>query len=143
MQYNARMWSSETLTVGRAGMKLKHFLFQPPSLIFMPLMHWVHTTTGFLLPPRISRQYNMLPGRFAWIVFVLTYGILRFIYRLLPGSFRYVADYLRVEERMGIQRRFHWLSHISSRVASTILHMAMPPRQHSYKERPKQCPVRI
>ena len=68
-----------------------------------------------------------VPGR---ISFVVSMGILRFIYRLLPGSFRYLTAYLDLERRVDAPRRARWLGHVSSVLANRILALAMPPRNN-------------
>ena len=71
MAYNAQMWSSEVVTVGKAGRQLKTFLMQPPHWLFSPLMSWVDVSTGLLLPPRIRRDYGMDVGILGQIEHIL------------------------------------------------------------------------
>jgi hypothetical protein len=95
-----KMWHSDTLAVpdGGHGMSLQRFLFKPPSLLFSLPMSWVRLCTGVLLPPCIATQYGLKQGIVQRLVFCVTFGLLRFIYKLLPGSFRYLSPYLQAEQ---------------------------------------------
>jgi uncharacterized protein (DUF2236 family) len=102
--YNHAMWNSDVLTVGTSAMRLKDFIFRPPTLIFYPMLKFIEISTAVTLPPRLRKQFGMRVNWFDTLMVVLVFGMIRCVYICIPPSVRYVTDYLRMERRRGIHR---------------------------------------
>lgn len=133
-RYNMIMWKSKILTVSDCAKDITKFLFEPPSPFFAPLMRFIHWGTICALPTRLGEQlYHRKITKIDKIILALFQGVIRFLYRFLPGSFRFLNPYLEMEKRVGIQRS--WIANFLSKLSASLAHMflaaAMPPRDPS------------
>ena len=94
-------------------------------------MKLVRFSTLMSMPPRFRTS---LLGREPYFVetvlITMIAALFRFVYRLLPGSFRYLSPYLDREIRLGYKPKIHekLFSTTSKYVARAFLAGAMPPR---------------
>lgn len=133
MEYNVAMWKSDVLTVSPAAKKISSYLFTPPSPAFAPMMKWVEMGTMMTLPRSISRQYGYQDEWMTrWIVHGTT-GLLRSVYAILPGAFRYQTSYIKAMRRCDGKdpNALPLISRASATFANAILAMAMPKRHKS------------
>jgi uncharacterized protein (DUF2236 family) len=129
--FMSAMWRSPVCQVSRTAKETAEFLLLPPSVLNQPLLDLIFWNTFCSLPPKIARQFY---GRdVSWMDYVLYAfwnGLVRFVYRLLPLSFRRLSAYMRYEDRVGGGLWFYerWLGAASARIVNRVLDTAMPPR---------------
>ncbi|KAH9255231.1 hypothetical protein BASA81_006671 [Batrachochytrium salamandrivorans] len=123
---------SKLIQVSETALDTQEFLFLPPAPQYAPLMGLVKWTTLVALPTKIARQfggreYTTLGDR---VGFALIHGLVRFLYRFFPGSFRYLGAYWKMMERETGPRG--WvstsLSKVSAAVAKFLVSAMMPER---------------
>ncbi|KAH9252213.1 hypothetical protein BASA81_009805 [Batrachochytrium salamandrivorans] len=118
--------------VSDAALDTLEFLVLPPAPQFAPLMGFVRWSSLVSLPPRLAllyggRRHDTLADR---LLFGVLHGLLRFANRLLPGSFRFLAAYWAMHERVhGPRGRLSsLLSALSAFAAERFVALLMPER---------------
>lgn len=116
--------NSDYLAVGSDALDLKNYLLfikndaskKKTSPILQMIISWLTLMT---LPKKIALQYfGRIPTRLETIVYILFCGWIRFTYRLLPSSFRFLNAYLDMKKRIGMEES---LFHRGMRFCSGIL----------------------
>jgi uncharacterized protein (DUF2236 family) len=97
--YNARMWSSDVLTVSSTARSLKDVLVRAPSPALAPFWSWYSAFTAASLPARIRAQYGFSWGRTEEAVFESSKRALRALRRTLPKQLRTLPVYRRALAR--------------------------------------------
>lgn len=125
------MLNSEALVVSKDAKTIDLFLWKPPSGYLAPLLNQVRRSTAVMLPPRLAEEfYPRKIGKIDTLLWCLLAGLIRFIYRLLPYSVRWLTPYLRLQERMGLNRSVinRLLMSFSQTFANFGLRQIMPQR---------------
>ncbi|GBG33926.1 Hypothetical Protein FCC1311_101492 [Hondaea fermentalgiana] len=125
------MVHSRVLAVGGTASRIDSFLWAPPKARFWPLMALTRWVSLCQLPPRLGEAFGGRKiGRMERMRAALVLGYVRFTYRLMPPSFRWLTAYLAQEERYGKTQSpaAKYLSQVSARVANLGLDALMPPR---------------
>ena len=100
---------------------------------FVPVVcarvQWVVRHSSIVqLPPELQARFG--PGCNRWyhrlIIAVLT-GIIRFVYRLLPLSFRYMTAYLNAMKRLGKPINVQWISNVAAAFTRLSLKIVLSP----------------
>lgn len=99
-QYMRDMLASETITVSRPALELRHFLLQPMRPSVTPAMAWYRVLTAGLLPPRLRAQLELPFGARERAIFEGSVPLLRAGYRAAPRRLRYFPDYVEAKRRL-------------------------------------------
>lgn len=137
-EFNSRFDSAlNSFKVNKNAKDITHFLFTPPkgkgTLIRMS-MYWICWITHMLLPTNVQLKFNYFkkpPGAFQSVLLVLNLALVRFVYRLLPPSSRYVTPYLNMKVRaFGTKPNAFqtFFSALSLKAAKIILNAVMPEK---------------
>lgn len=130
-KFMSMMWKSKLLTVSETAKDTSEFLLLPPSPRYRPMLDFIRWSTIVSCPPRIAKQYY---GRSAntvdKLVYAILHGIIRFVYRLTPGSWRFLSAYWRMIDRTNHQRWFFqkWTSNAAAAFTNMLLKGLMPVR---------------
>ncbi|KAH9248321.1 hypothetical protein BASA81_013995 [Batrachochytrium salamandrivorans] len=123
---------SKLISVSDTALDTQEYILLPPAPQFAPLMGFVKWSTLVSLPPRLGflyggRMYNTWVDR---LFFALAHGLIRFQTRLLPGSFRYLAAYWKMHERVYGPRGMvsNLFSSLSAAIVKLFLAVLMPDR---------------
>lgn len=99
-QYMRDTMASETITVSRPALELRHFLLQPPRPAAAPAVAWYRVFTAGLLPPRLREQLELPFGAREQAIFDRSLPLLRAGYRATPRRLRYFPDYVEATRRL-------------------------------------------
>ena len=131
-RHMSAMWRSRVLTVSETAKDTKEFLLLAPSPVYRPLLDMINWSTIVSLPPRLAKQFaERTPNWLDIMLFSWHHALIRFIYRLCPGSWRYLTAYWRMYDREHPgQRSFlsRMISSAAARVTGSLLAIAMPER---------------
>jgi len=127
---HSAMWRSPALQVSRGAKETAEFLLLPPSVLNQPLLDMVWWTTFVTMPPKLGSQfYGRSVSWFDKVLFALWTGLVRFVYRLLPKSFRQLAAYTQYRKRTrGLWPHESALAYVSATATNVLLDQAMPER---------------
>jgi uncharacterized protein (DUF2236 family) len=99
-EYNARMWTSGRLGVGRAAREIGDFLFEARQPWLAPPMAWLRRMTAGLMPEPLGEAFGLAKSRSQRMVFDLSLRALRATRPLWPGRLRFVPPYLAALRRI-------------------------------------------
>lgn len=111
----AKFMKSPILTVGSDSRDIERFLLsaehmnrgRKPRLSLVLAAQSARWLTFMMLPRNMSQQYfHKVPNTVDVAFFVMVMGMLRFGYRFVPGSVRYVVPYYTMLERNGVKSGF-------------------------------------
>jgi len=107
------------------------FLFLAPSPLHAPILNVVRYSSWVQLPPPLAKKFNgRAPDTRDYMLFSLFHGAIRFVYRITPGSCRYLSGYWKMHDRIRGDRSLasRMVSRLSAMVANMVLSLAMPSR---------------
>lgn len=123
---------SNVTTVSDTALDTIEYLLLSPAPMYAPVMSMLRWSSCVSMPPKMGyelggRMYNTFANR---VAFCVMHGLMRFQYRLLPSSFRYLKAYWGMYEcaygpRNAVSR---FLSYLSSQFAQSIVALLMPDR---------------
>mmetsp|Transcript_14122 Transcript_14122/g.23084 ORF Transcript_14122/g.23084 Transcript_14122/m.23084 type:complete len:348 (+) Transcript_14122:191-1234(+) len=109
---------SDIIVVGTRAKEVGKLLWR--GRLALPLVRWL---TFVMLPDRVGRGfYGRVPSLVEQAIWCLVFGLIRFVYRLLPVSFRWLSAY--VYSRRGSSKA-SILSSFSACLANVLLKLVM------------------
>jgi len=114
-EYNAKMWDSDTLTVGTDACRIAEALLEGGAL-WLSAPGWYRAITARLLPPRLREAFGLRYGEterrradraIAWV---------RQVHPVLPDRLRCVGPYLEAKARLSGKRGPDFLTRIANRL---------------------------
>jgi uncharacterized protein (DUF2236 family) len=99
-RYMARMFDSDTLTVGAPALDISRFLLAPPKPSLGPLFSWYSVLTAGLLPPRLRAGFELPWKSIDRALYHGSVLALRGIYRATPRALRYLPSYVESRRRV-------------------------------------------
>jgi len=104
LEYNWKMWESDTLAVGEAGADIAKFVLTAPKENMQPVMDWFKIMTAGLLPKRIRHQYQFKYGAAEKAIFEASMQAIKYAYPLVHPRLRFSPVYFKALERTGRDR---------------------------------------
>jgi len=114
-EYNAKMWDSDTLTVGTDACRIAEALLEGGAF-WLSAPGWYRAITARLLPPRLREAFGLRYGEterrradraIAWV---------RQVHPVLPDRLRCVGPYLEAKARLSGKRGPDFLTRIANRL---------------------------
>ncbi len=114
-EYNAKMWDSDTLTVGADARSIAESLLEGGA-VWLKAPGWYRAITARLLPPRLREAFGLRYGEterrqadtaIAWV---------RQVYPVLPDRLRCVGPYLEAKARLSGKQGPDFLTRIANRL---------------------------
>lgn len=104
LAYNESMWVGNQLSVTPAARNLTHSLLNPITPGLGPLTRWMEMTMAATLPPRLAREFGLVPSEKTAQRFQRSVKRLRFLQRHLPARALYVPAYFEALARSNLRR---------------------------------------
>ena len=124
--------NSDLIAVSKDAKMIDEFLWEPPKARLGPLLRLVRWSTAVKMPNRLRTSfYHREINRLDLVLWTLLTGFVRFVYRFLPPSVRWLTPYWKARERCGNKLTFpqRLLVRGSAKIATAGLAEIMPPKE--------------
>jgi uncharacterized protein (DUF2236 family) len=117
----AAVLRSRLLAVGRAGTEVNSFLWTSPSLAWHSrlALALMRRLTAVLLPQQVAHMFfGRAPCLLEYLFWSTQLAVVRFTYRLLPPTLRWLTPYIALRRRLGLPESAWaaWLSDFAARM---------------------------
>jgi len=126
---NNAITKTQVIDVGEQARSINEFVWTAPSNLYAPVFSLVKWLTTLMVPRKIAVGfYGRAPTSVEYFLGSLYFGQIRFVYRLLPGSFRYLSAYMKMRHRKGppLSTTESYLSSLSADMASSMIATLLP-----------------